>query len=305
MGFLMNIDKSNPQTWHDLFSTAALDRFITWHATRLNQQVSHCGLMVVSVVTTIAKHQEHPAYARLVDFRRDLTLPEPVHDKRYHWFTLREIEQVALGLLDDSRKATTGVTKLHAALKHGRALMLRFLVRIPLRQRNIREMQLHRNLYKLNADWYLTFKGAELKVRTRQNGKINVIYHNLSQSFPDLLPHIEEFLTVYRPYLKNAQHDQHVFLTKNGVPYQYRSLEMALRCDFLQRTGKRFYPHLIRTIWATEFIQRTGDFTTAAFMLNDRVETVLARYQEINEAVHAQRASQFIQTMLPSRVEAK
>jgi hypothetical protein len=50
----------------------------------------------------------------------------------------------------------------------------------------------------------------------------------------------------------------------------------------------------------TEFIQRTGDFTTAAFMLNDKVETVLARYQELNETIYARRASQFIQTVLPT-----
>jgi hypothetical protein len=77
-----------------------------------------------------------------------------------------------------------------------------------------------------------------------------------------------------------------------------RGLRIDLRRDIFIYTKKHFYPHLIRTIWATEYISKTGDFTTAAYMLNDTVETVMRRYQEILEKDHIIKASQFINDLL-------
>ena len=48
-------------------------------------------------------------------------------------------------------------------------------------------------------------------------------------------------------------------------------------------TGKRWHPHIIRTVWATEHIRKTGDFYGAAIMLNDRLETVMAKYTHLVE----------------------
>ena len=41
------------------------------------------------------------------------------------------------------------------------------------------------------------------------------------------------------------------------------------------RTGKRFYPHLIRTIWATEFLEEKQDYAVAATMLGDTLAVVM------------------------------
>jgi hypothetical protein len=54
----------------------------------------------------------------------------------------------------------------------------------------------------------------------------------------------------------------------------------------------------MRTIWATEFIARTGDFTTAAYMLGDTVQVVLREYQEILDQTHQQKASQVLADLL-------
>jgi hypothetical protein len=47
------------------------------------------------------------------------------------------------------------------------------------------------------------------------------------------------------------------------------------------RTGQRFYPHLIRTIWATEYLEKTQDFATAAVLLGDTLGTVMKTYYDI------------------------
>lgn len=40
-------------------------------------------------------------------------------------------------------------------------------------------------------------------------------------------------------------------------------------------------PHMVRTIWATEYIKSTRNFIDAAYMLGDRVETVLKSYAKL------------------------
>ena len=56
-------------------------------------------------------------------------------------------------------------------------------------------------------------------------------------------------------------------------------------------TGKDWHPHIIRTVWATEWIRKThGDFYTAAIMLNDRLETVIAKYTHLLEEDVAEKA---------------
>jgi hypothetical protein len=40
-------------------------------------------------------------------------------------------------------------------------------------------------------------------------------------------------------------------------------------------------PHMVRTIWATEYIKSTKNFIDAAYMLGDTVETVLHSYADL------------------------
>ena len=64
------------------------------------------------------------------------------------------------------------------------------------------------------------------------------------------------------------------------------------------RTGIRFYPHLIRTIWATEFLEATQNFAVAATMLGDTIGMVMKTYYEIvNRDQHA-KAKAFLSTAL-------
>ena len=46
------------------------------------------------------------------------------------------------------------------------------------------------------------------------------------------------------------------------------------------RTGQRFYPHLIRTIWATEYLTATQDFTRRGDDAGDTVAVVMKTYYE-------------------------
>src|SRR5262249_57675594 len=116
--------------------------------------------------------------------------------------------------------------------------------RVALGKGNVGELQLERHLYRdAHQRWTLEFKGADLKIG-RKNGRLNVF----RVPFPtDLVPHLEEFLACYRPILPQASASPFLFLTQRGRPYAQYALYSELAVPVWQRTGKRFYPHLIRT----------------------------------------------------------
>jgi hypothetical protein len=313
LGFLLKYDPPPVVDWRDLFAVARLDRFVRWQSRRWQVRVTALARRVGQLLRHLARHYQYPEADPLAAYCAQLPLPEPVHDKRRQWIGLRELEQIALAMLEAARPPTasalppvdprTRYPGLYGALQHGRALTLRLLVRIPLRQRNIREMRLGRNLYRdAEGRWHLAFSGEELKV-SRKSGRPNTFQLTLSEFCPELIPHLEAYLSHSRPRLPNAATDPHVFLTRTGRPHTAGTLYKELRWAVYRYSQQFFYPHLIRTIWATEFIAKTGDVTTAAYMLNDRVETVLRRYQEIRERDHQHKARLFLGGVLPTRAD--
>lgn len=299
LGFLANVANQPARRWADVFDLPHLQTFLHWHTQAAGVRMTTQGYITANYLGSLARMTQAPNTAALLAYCQGLPRPEPMHSKQEHWITLRELEQVGLHLLArgrrpaprDKRSVRYGARRTQY---HQLGLILRLLVRVPLRQRNIREMQLGRNLYQDDqGHWQLTFVGAELKVSERK-GRTNRFTVNLSTYAPDLLPHLEEFLRDYRPCFLNGTTSPLVFVTERGHPYTGSALAYRLQSTIYAYTRKRVYPHLIRTIWATEFISRTRDFTTAAYMLNDRVETVINRYQEILEKDHAEKASIFL-----------
>lgn len=246
-GFLVNVEKCVPQ-WDDLFNVTSLDRFVRWHSQRLSVLISTQARMTVDTVRTLASHFDHPTLPTIKHYFRDLPIPEPLHDKQRNSPTLHDLETVGLALLQDAYKSFRLDNRpdirhgMFRSLTHQHALMLRLLVRIPLRSRNLRELQLDKNLYKDDAgDWHLHFSGMELKVGTR-NGRTNTYHVNLSTYCPDLLSHLEEFLTLYRPRLRNAAHSPLLFLTRRGRPFDRSSLYIELSTHVFMRTKSAFIP---------------------------------------------------------------
>ena len=173
--------------------------------------------------------------------------------------------------------------------------MLRLWTYRPYRQRNMREMQLGDNLYKdAHGTWRITFRGEQLKVATKR-GRPNVFDLPFPQT---LIPVLEEYLNVWRPLLlsKASQPSSHVFLTRYGNPYQVNNLSYSISNMVYRYTGKRWHPHIIRTVWATEWIRKThGDFYTAAIMLNDTIEIVIKKYSQLLEDDVAEKADRLIE----------
>jgi hypothetical protein len=302
VGFLLSVAHAPIRRWADLFQPRHVRRFVEWHCQRFQVRMTAHAYRLVQKLRAIANVQ-HLAHAEaLHQFLGKLPPEEKLHQKQEHWVSRAQLEQVALRLRAEGLRAhavTTTIGHRHGAITHPglarslcfqRALILRLLVRVPLRQQNVRDLKRESNLYRDGADrWQVRFSGHELKVAWR-NGQVNTF------SFPwpeDLIADLDDFLTKHRPRFPHHDERSEVFLTRFGNPFNRATLRNEIHGAVLNATGKRFYPHLIRTIWATEAILEGETIDTVAFWLNDRIETVWRDYHELLSREHLRRGQAF------------
>ena len=268
--------------------------------------MGHLGTHARSVailIAAIAVVLDHPKRRVLADLRNDLDPPVPLHDKQEHGITLATLEQVADACLAEGREPYIFRKKdrlpgVRRATRFQAGMILKLLVRIPLRQRNVRELKLKTNLFAdQSGQWHLRFSGDELKVGKR-GSKANVYEINLTEYCPEMVPLLEEWQTVYRPRLPGAETSPFLFLTYRGNPFTQRSLHEELGVAVVLRTGQRFYPHLLRTIWATAFIEKFQDYAAAATMLGDTVGTVMRTYHRVRDAEQHAKGKAFLSEAL-------
>jgi hypothetical protein len=302
LGYLAHVVGRTP-TWADVVSVAEVRGFVRWHGARVGRPVSAFGWLVTCKLAAIAVALQHPHARAMADFRNALQAPEPVHVKRQHMLSLAQLEAVAEACLTagrlppvvDRRARHPGMRRASLFQK---GVILKLLVRVPLRQRNVRELRLGDHLYQdEKGHWHLHLSGRDLKVGMR--GAQPHVYHlNLTELFPEWVAVLEEWLTVQRPRLPRAQEAPWVFLTIQGKAFTSRTLGGELKEEVAMRTGVRFYPHLIRTIWATEYLEATQNFAVAATMLGDTIGMVMKTYYDIvNKDQHA-KARDFLRTAL-------
>ena len=237
--------------------------------------------------------------AQLLTLKKTLPVPPPAYNKDDAWVSLATLDEIGRTVWprkspQDIRQDSHIPGLVHAS-RAGLSLMLRLWTYIPYRQRNMREMQLGEHLHKdRDGQWRITFRGEQLKIATKR-GRTNVF----DLPFPEtLVPLLEDYLATWRPILltKASHPENHVFLTKHGNPYDPDSLRRVTKHLVYRYTGKDWHPHIVRTVWATEWIQKShGDFPTAAIMLNDRLETVIANYAHLQEENVAEKAYRLIE----------
>ena len=230
--------------------------------------------------------------------KKTLPKPDPLYRKEDAWVPLATLAEIGTSIwprkLPQDLPQENKLPGRHYATRAGLSLMLRLWTYIPLRSRNMREMELGNHLYQdPHGTWRLTFRGEQLKVAVKR-GRTNI----LDLPFPEkLVPILEAYLAIWRPILLAAtsQPTELVFLTKYGGLYTDQTLMLQAKKIVYSYTGKAWHPHIIRTVWATEWIRKThGDFYTAAIMLNDRLETVIAKYTHLMEEDVAEKAYRLI-----------
>ncbi len=262
----------------------------------------------------------------LKTYRTNLGLPEKVIDKTKRWISLRKLESVGLSIypLNARRIAELGWDARRNlkrdkedgykeypryAYRVVQSLLIRLNIRLPLRQRNLRELlwnpktpEQGRNLYKRDGKWYIRFVAGELKI-SHVKGEVHRVEHEFPDDIVDLL---EEWLLQWRPVLISSQKGAHVgseraeagqefvFLNSVGAPLTEYQVTWAFESATYRFTGVAMNPHMVRTIWATEYIKSTRNFIDAAYMLGDTVETVLKSYAKLLDEDCGKRAKAWL-----------
>jgi hypothetical protein len=299
-GFLTHVQHVPTLQFDQLFDLTLVTAFVHWHINEVHHRVTSTIHNILMKLLTITRQ-----YYPLPEFRTQLialkkTLPpsHPTYDKNDAWVSLDTLDEIGRAhwpqTPPDALLQRPFNTGSKAALRACRSLMLRLWRFVPLRQRNIREMKLDEHLYKdAEGRWHLTFRGEHLKI-ARRRGRLNTF----TVAFPEtLVPFLEDYLRLWRPLLlkKASQPSTHVFLTERGTPYQSRLLTQCTQNIVYRYTGKHWHPHIIRTVWATEMIQKGLDFVSVAEMLNDRLETVIANYAHLRNENFAEKAYRLIE----------
>jgi integrase len=306
VSYCLQFEVSPPTSWDHLFEVGRLLRFITWHANRMGaKRITPSGKEAFNTVLMLARHGKRPECPALQERYRKLPIPEPMHNKQdpRHTISAQEFESVGLALLGMADAAPPRIRTdkavvfkgLHKAIIRRDALLIRLMWRIPMRNRSFREMQLEKNLDK-DADgrWTLFYRGDELKVEERR-GRINTFVVPFP---PSLVDHLEAYLTNDRPKFPQASSSPYVFLNRFGRPFNRNTLRNVVALAVYTHLKKRFYPHLSRTLWVDRYLLATGDVSTAAYMLNDNVLTVMKRYHELRGADHTAKAFEFNEAIL-------
>jgi len=163
-----------------------------------------------------------------------------------------------------------------------------------------------RNLCKRDGKWYIRFVARELKI-SHVKGEVHRVEHEFPDDLADLL---EEWLSQWRPVLILQQKGDHVgseraesgqefvFLNSVGIPLTTPQVTSAFESATYRFTGIAMNPHMVRTIWATEYIKATRNFIDAAYMLGDTVETVLKSYAKLLDEDCEKRAKAWLSRTL-------
>jgi|RhiMetdeSRZDD1v2_1073273.scaffolds.fasta_scaffold121262_3 hypothetical protein len=275
-------------TFDQLFDITLVTAYVHWHVNELHHKPTKAIYMFLQRLLSLTNQ-----YRLLPELReqlrtlfKTLPFPSPTFNKEEVWIPLATLDEIGRALWPGRLPHEVSQTPQHPgrnfALHAGYSLIFRLWRYIPLRSRNMREMKLEENLRK-DADgrWRLTFRDEQLKVASKR-GRPNIF----DVPFPPaLVPHLEAYLNVWRPLLlKQATHPSScMFLSRFGTPYNLSTFHRATSEQVYRYTGKRWHPHIVRTVWATEWIRSGGDFLTAAKMLNDTLETVIANYAHLRD----------------------
>jgi len=284
-GYLVNEKGFSPSdlSFDQLRDFSLIHAFVDWHINTLHGKVTakiYTALVLFKSLTA-QYFKDEALLEQLRTLAREIPRPVKTYNKEDVWVPLAKLRKIGEAIWPT--KKLTDVKNSGAQFAHdaGLSLMVQLWCNIPYRQRNMREMELGKNLYK-NTDgkWTLRFAGEQLKIALKQ-GKENIFELPFP---PRLVPLLEQYLEIWRPVLvrKGKDSGQHVFLNIHGRPYRAATLTVAVVNLVYRYTEKKLHPHLIRTIWTTEYIKKTGDLYGAAVMLNDKLETVVATYAHLS-----------------------
>ena len=176
------------------------------------------------------------------------------------WTSLGEIDRA--GLAEHPRLAALAyhpVTALAArrvdALKAQRSLIIRLLVRLPLRSPDVCALELDRSLRCIQGRWQV-----ELPVTEHVFSEPSRPVDTYQALFPaDLVWQLEEFIDIWRPWLP-GEHRSELFTTRRGQPFDARTLNHEIIHVLQRRTRYAIGLAQLRRLRVQTFLTGAANF---------------------------------------------
>lgn len=146
--------------------------------------------------------------------------------------------QLGLDLMAECRTPTGS----KESIRYRDGLLIAFLACRALRLRNLTNIEINRQLVQIDERWSLRFAPTETKT-----------HRSWINSWPDLLvPHLIEYLEVYRPLLiGNCDDCNDLWISAKSGPLSKRGVYLAVTKRTKAAFGKSVNPHLFRDAAAT------------------------------------------------------
>jgi site-specific recombinase XerC len=176
---------------------------------------------------------------------------KPSRDKRARMRPTTEIFAAAVAELE---RLPSGSPSLKQALAYRDALMLALLAARPLRVKNFSALELGRHLVDLEDGWLITIPSEETKTR-----------QPVSFELPGpLVSWFARYLSMVRPLFPQATESAKLWLGKEGVMHDARSVYQRITKLTRRLFGTPINPHLLRDCAASSLAAVSADMARAA-----------------------------------------
>ncbi|MFT4129720.1 tyrosine-type recombinase/integrase [Labrys sp. (in: a-proteobacteria)] len=210
---------------------------------------------------------------------------QPSRDKRGHLVEARQLYALGLMLMDRAAEQDEE-HRYHAATMARDGLLIAMLTCCPVRIANLAAIRIGMHLWFDGAGYHLRFGKEETK-----NG--NAFEGDLPH---ELRPYIEHYLQEHRAYLLaqgERKASDHLWINRWGLPMQDSAIRVQIEKRSRDAFGRHVWPHLVRTIAATGFVDHAPEAVGMVSDLLGHTDTRTAhRYYVLSTGALAHKAVQ-------------
>ncbi len=307
-GFAVNVAQiKNIANLSDLVNADLIGRFIAWSLDERRTKGKTLSTKLGQVSAALARN---PKYSGIVsDWMSALlnSIPEDSEEevirRKQEKFLPYEALRKIPGLIRRDRPVPANADPRTIALAVRDELLMQWLVTLPWRQRNLRELRIagdapnlqkttlpvHSNISK--PDWVLEAEKSDPAVQVWQfrfTNKETKTHHDVECVLPhSLVSLLEDYLTNHRRHLLRGADPGTLFLNDAGGPLRSLTLRTLVSELTLRYGGKIVTPHLFRDIFAFMWLElNPQDYLTLSKLLWHRnIQTTITIYgRKFNES---------------------
>ena len=162
--------------------------------------------------------------------------------------TSLQLLELGQQLMDESKPADTSI-RMRDAIRYRDGMMIALVAFIPIRHKNLAELELGRHLIGEGDDWFVVIPREETKTRTP-----------IEFPLPELLkPYFAIYLNTIRPRMLRRPACRALWLNPFGGMLSYTAIGLIFNRHSMNRLGFRIAPHDARDAAATTWALSAPD----------------------------------------------